>query len=175
MNLEQIKARCVIEEETGCWHWTGALSDGKWPRVYAPNHSKEGSPIQVQTGRRAVWHVLTGKAIPDGYRVHGRCDDPQCLNPDHMRCGPTAEWGKTLRRKGIYKGKAKRILANRATGRARSALTPELIKEITTSEETGEALASRLGLSRSVVSKARRGRAKSFLALANPFSGLISS
>lgn len=174
MNLDRIKAACIIDEDTGCWHWTGCLSNGKWPRVYAPNHSKPGSPMEVQTGRRAVWHIVTGKAIPKDHRVHGRCTDPQCLNPEHMRCGPASEWGKHLQRTGIYKGKATRVLANRAIGRARSVLTPELIAEITASHETGEALAARLGLSRQIVSKARRGKARAFHALANPFAGLIA-
>jgi hypothetical protein len=173
--LDDIKALCQIDDDTGCWHWRGCLSNGKWPRVYAPNHSKPGSPKEAQTGRRAVWQIVSGKAIPEGHRVHGRCDDPRCLNPAHMRCGPPSEWGKHLQRTGIYKGKATRVLANRAIGRARSKLTRELITEITGSQETGKALAARLNLSRDVVSKARRGEAKSFHALANPFAGLMSA
>ena len=174
MNLDQIRANCEIDEDTGCWHWTGALSGGKWPRVYAPNLSKPGNPMEVQTGRRAVWQLHTGQPIPKGHRVHGRCDDPQCLNPAHMRCGTTTEWGAQMRKTGQYKGAPARVIANRAIGRARSKLTPELIEQIQLSPETGEALSKRLQLNRSIISKARRGKAIAWQSQANPFAGLMA-
>jgi hypothetical protein len=173
MNLATIRARCLIDEDTGCWHWTGALSDGRWPRIHAPNLSKPGNPMEVQTGRRVVWQLLTGKPIPPGHRVHGRCDDPQCLNPDHMRCGPTREWGAHLRRTGHYKNSPARVIANRASGRGRSKLTPAIIEQILLSDETGVALEKRLGVSNSLVSKVRQGKAIAWQGQANPFAGLM--
>ena len=62
---------------------------------------------------------------------------------------------------------------NRAIGRARSKLTADLIREIQISPETGVALAARLGMGTTLVSKARRGEARSFQS-AGIFSGLGS-
>lgn len=170
MTLDDIKDRCVITE-TGCWHWKGALSNGKWPRIWAPNHTKEGSPMTAQPGRRAVWHVKTGKPIPDGHRVYGTCTDPKCMNPEHMACGPTSECGAHMTATGRHKTVA-RTIANRENGGVRSSLNAELVAHIQTSTKTGRALAEELNIAESVVSRARNGRIVFFRPLGGPFSGL---
>lgn len=172
MNLDDIKARCFITDE-GCWEWRGAASDGV-PRIYAPNHQKEGSPMECQVGRRAVWHVRTGKAIPKGHRVFGTCENAACLNPEHAKCGTTGELGALTKKLGRFKNKPARIAASRISGRKRSHLTPELIAEIQASEETGVAIAQRLNLGREVVSRARRGKIKAFQPIGGMFSGLMA-
>ncbi len=172
MNLEDIKDRCTLDEDTGCWHWKGALSNGKWPRIRAPNHCKPGSPMQAQTGRRAVWHIKTGVAIPQDHRVYGTCTDPQCLNPEHMRCGPPRDWGKHAAKTGVYKNNVKRQIASRRTGRSRALLTPALIFEIQNSTETGREISRRTGLSAQTVSKARNGKSVCFEPIGGFASGL---
>ena len=173
MNLNTIKNRCTLDADTGCWHWAGALSDNRWPRVWAPNLAKPGQPMETQTGRRAVWQIHTGRPIPAKHRVHGICDAPQCLNPAHMRCGPASLWGAHLTASGKYKNTPARTIANRASARARSKLTPSLLDEIQRSPETGLALQARLGLSNSVISKVRRGESRAWQSAANPFAGLM--
>lgn len=156
MTLDDIKARCHINDD-GCWVWKGALSEKKWPRVWAPDHSKPGSPMRSQPGRRAVWNVKTGKPIPEGHRVYGTCECDQCLNPAHSKCGPTADLGKHIQATGKYKGSAKRIAANRATGRTRAKTTPEMLAEIRSSDLPGTVLSEELKVSRQIISKARKG------------------
>lgn len=174
MTLDDIKGRCHIDDE-GHWIWKGALSDGKFPRIHAPDHTKEGSPMVVQTGRRAVWHVTTGEAIPPRWRVFGTCDEGRCLNPKHMECGTNAEWGQHLSSTGAYKGSIRRQAAARKTGRKRSVLTPETYQEIMGSNETGRALAARLEISEQTVSKARNGHLVCFEAAGGLFSGLMAA
>lgn len=129
----------------------------------------------VQTGRRAVWHVSTGKPIPPRWRVFGTCTDVRCLNPKHMECGTTTEWGEQLRSSGAYKGSMSRQSAARKTGRARSVLTHETLQEILASNESGRALAARLNISEQTVSKARHGRLVCFDAVGGLFSGLMAA
>ncbi|MGE0349826.1 hypothetical protein [Hydrogenophaga sp.] len=171
MTLDDIKDRCFITEE-GCWEWRGALSDGRWPRVHAPNHSKPGSPKEVQGGRRAVWQIATGKPIPKGWRVFGTCNCETCLNPEHMDSGTTAKVGRFTRRTGRFKCNPARIAANRRLGRNRAALTAEQVAAIQQSDEPGTVWAKRLNVSRQTVSRARNGLMVS-LASANPFAGLV--
>lgn len=171
MTLDDIKQRCHIDEDTGCWHWRGAIANGKFPRVYSQNLAKAGSPMEAQTGCRAVWQLNTGKAIPKGHRVYKTCPCPDCLNPKHMACGPTAEWGRHMSKIGSNKTMAHRIGA-RKRGRAMSVLTDEVYAEIMESKETGVQLAKRLGVSEQTVSKARKGRRRSFQPLGSPFAGL---
>lgn len=172
MTPEDVKQRCHVDADTGCWHWRGALSDGKWPRIYAPNLSKPGEPMEAQTGRRAVWQLATGKAIPEGFRVFGICRSGDCLNPKHMVCGSTAEWGQHKSKTGIHKTMTHRI-GSRKTGKARSVLTEETYAEVVSSTEPGTQIAKRLGVSMQTVSKARRGQMRCFQPIGNPFSGLL--
>lgn len=171
MTLDDIKGRCFIDE-AGCWLWRGALTEGKWPRVHAPDHTKPGSPKMTQTGRRAVWHVVTGKPIPKGWRVYGTCGCDACLNPAHMECGTTAKVGQHSVRTGRFKNSPARIAANRKSGRSRALLTPEQIAEIQESAEFNRVWAERLGVSTQTISRARLGRMRSFQT-AHPFSGLM--
>lgn len=172
MTLDDVNQRCHVDADTECWHWRGALSDGKWPRIHAPNLSKPGEPMEVQTGRRAVWQLHTGRAIPKGHRVYGTCRSDDCLNPKHMACGSTTEWGQHKSKTGIHKTVTHRIGA-RKTGKARSVLTQETYAEVVQSTEPGIHIAKRLGVSMQTVSKARRGELLSFLPIGNPFSGLV--
>lgn len=174
MTLDDIKDRCRIDDD-GHWIWTGALSQGKWPRIWAPDHTQPGSPMASQTGRRAVWHVSTGKAIPTRWRVFGTCEMDRCLNPKHMECGTTAEWGAHVSNSGIHTGSIRRLNAARQTGRKRSVLTPDTRMEVITSQETGRAVAQRLGISEQTVSKVRRGHTVCFEPAGGLFSGLIAA
>lgn len=171
MTLDEIKERCFINDD-GCWLWRGALTEGKWPRIHAPDLSLPDGPKRTQTGRRATWQLKTGKAIPNGWRVYGTCLCDTCVNPDHSKCGPTAELGKFSAKLGRFKGSHARITANRRTGRMRAILTPEQVLEIQASPEMNRQLAERLGVSHQTISRARRGDMKSLQA-ANPFVGLL--
>lgn len=171
--LDEIRGRCRITED-GHWLWAGSLRPDGRANIYAPDCTNGG--MSTQPGPRAVWHCKTGKAIPKGWRAFGTCDERACCNPEHVACASEKTLGRWVAKKGILKGQTKRILANRAIGRARSKLTPELIAEIQASSETGVALADRLGLGTTLVSKARRGKAIAFAgAGAGMFSGLIAA
>lgn len=175
MTLDDIKARCHINDD-GCWIWKGALSEKKWPRVWAPNHSLPGSPMRSQPGRRAVWNVKTGKAIPDGHRVYGTCDCDLCINPDHGKCGPTSDYGKHISKTGKFKGQPRRIAANRATGRKRSKTPPDVIQEILGSDDAGIVLAAKLGLTPQRISRVKNGRAGiCWQPVGGLFSGLMAA
>lgn len=179
--IDNIKNRCHIDSITGCWLWRGAVSVSnggttKQPRVHSVDYSRDhtGNTKTVQTGNRAAWHAHTGKPIPAGHRVfksHG-CTTALCVNPSHLQCGSNTDWGNTVASKGIWKGSNARIQANRATGRRRSCIDVATASEIRCSKESGQAIAARLGIGASVVSKARRGEMKSML-VGNPFAGLM--
>ena len=172
MNIEQIKDRCRIDECTACWLWTGAKSSG-WPRIWAPDHTLHGGELRTQTGRRAVWHIKTGKPIAAGWRVFGTCTARNCVNPAHMVCEPVAVQGQKVAASGKLKGNIVRITANRRTGRAKAGLDAETRKAVRESEESGLALAARLGCSPQTISRIRNGRDLSFQPVGGMFTGLL--
>lgn len=167
--LEDIRGRCRIDAD-GHWIWTGAVRPNGRPTIHAPDYTKGG--MCAQCGPRAVWHCLTGRAIPPGHWVYGLCEEKLCLCPKCITCCTPDEFGHRLAESGAWKGKTNRILANRAIGRRRSRVTAELIAEIQASAETGLAIARRLNLSQTLVSKARTGQCTSH-AGGGLFAGLL--
>ena len=181
--LQRIKGRCTVDEITGCWIWKGATSQSnggatRQPRMHSEDYTLDptGKTKTVQTGNRAAWHAKTGKPIPKGHRVFksAECNDELCVNPDHLQCGTMKEWGQSVADKGIWKGIAVRINANRLIGRKQAALTPEQVRAIHASGDTGLALADRFEVSPQLVSRVRNQRmAYVRQAIGNPWGGLL--
>lgn len=169
MRLSDIMERCRVED--GHWLWVGALSNGKVPRIWAPDYTRGG--MTSQPGRRAVWHVKTGKPIPNGWRVFGTCERTDCISPIHLACKEMAQWGRELAASDKRKGSVMHQVASRATGRKRSKLTPEMIQRIKSDPEMGYVLAEELGVSKTTVSKVRRHGCPSFEPVGGLFSGLM--
>lgn len=169
--VEEIQGGCRINEITDCWVWAGAVDRGA-PKVRAPDYTRHEGRMVMQNGRRAVWHMLNEKPVPPGMRIYGTCDCAICVNPEHIKCGTAKEWGKHCAASNRLKGDIKRVAKSRETGRARSVVNAEVIREIQQSPETGRQLAARLGISVQTVSKSRRGLLTSFQSIGNPFVGL---
>lgn len=160
--LEGLRRRCRIDDDTGCWHWMGAIQTkpasmgGKVqePRIFM---AALGCTTTIC---RAAW-ALSGKPVPkaDRWTVWRTCRNPLCGNPAHMRAGSKAEWGEWVRSQGYMRGRPERTIINsriaQETGRAK--LTQEQAKLIKTSEKTGREMAALLGVSESLVSRCRRG------------------
>lgn len=176
--LEELHGACRIEPaDTGSDHliWAGGMSK-KFPRVWAPDYTKTKKLAAAETvmasqpGRRAAWHLTTGRALPNGWRVFATCDEELCVA--HFGAGPTEKVGKEISTRGKLKHSIRRKLANRAIGRARSKLDQDAIEEIRQSSETGLALSSRLGVAPSVISKIRVHGFPSYEAIGGFASGL---
>lgn len=198
--IEEVRDRCRVDEITGCWVWTGAMSGGI-PRIYAPDllaterrldaalqeafaMKRPTARIKVailqamdpimesQAGRRAVWQMAKGRGVQDGYQVFNTCLNELCVNPAHMRCGTGLEVGRFTAKVGRYKGQPARMLANRRIARKRTSVTPEHAREFLLSPETGLEIAARLGYSRTIVSKYRAGHATAHSTIGSLFPGL---
>jgi len=153
--INEVKERCHIDDQ-GHWLWRGATAVDGSPRIHAPDLS-QGGILRVQQGRRSVWQMRSREAVPAGWRVYSLCGEQCCVRPEHIGCGPMDEVAQHYKRLGVYSDWTRRSTASRIASAKRTKATPAICAAVLASDETGLAVAKRLGISKSLVSRIRRG------------------
>lgn len=82
-NQKLITDRIIIRPKTRCWIWTGDQhKDG-----YGKIELRENGSYKRYRAHRISYEVFNGP-IPDGLHVlHIVCDNPICVNPEHLKIG----------------------------------------------------------------------------------------
>jgi hypothetical protein len=92
--------------ENGCWEWQGSrvgVKKGKEAKIGTGhgNFHFEGRNVYAH---RFAWEALGGNAPADIKCVCHKCDNPKCVNPEHMFLGSKAENNHDMKAKGRSKG-----------------------------------------------------------------------
>lgn len=126
----------------GCWLWSTHVNARGYGRIW------DGS--KVVSAHRLSYELHSGP-IPPGIFVCHRCDEPICVNPDHLFLGTHAEnvadcKAKGRTRKGIHHKSAK--------------LTEDAVRMIREAIAIGDRqvdIGNRFGVSQKCVSMIKRG------------------
>lgn len=162
--LADIKARCVIDADTGCWHWRSAMSRSLTrkvspsPRVWLPDGLGDGRPA-IATAAKAAW-MLAGRELPGGHVVwRSVCARSDCVNPEHGAAGTRQAMHRAIADSGRLRGNPARAAIN---ARNRMAMVTPLavVRQAEAMIDAGRLLKdvrAELGLSESTVTLIRRG------------------
>jgi hypothetical protein len=87
----------MAQTPSGCQEWTGCR--GKWG--YGSVRVKQ----KTMLAHRVSYTVFVGP-IPDGILVLHKCDNPPCINPDHLFLGTNLDNVRDRNAKGRTRGKS---------------------------------------------------------------------
>jgi hypothetical protein len=128
-----------VKQDSGCWIWKAVVrSDGYGQFRVGPK----------MVGAHRVSYELFKGAIPQGMRVLHRCDNPLCVNPEHLFLGTQADNVADMVQKGR---KAKGQKTNRTN------LTEDDIRAIRAALGTNVEIAKRYGVVPHTISRIRTG------------------
>jgi hypothetical protein len=94
-------AKVEPEPNSGCWIWVGTRAYKDYGYIRG-----SGEWAAMIGAHRVSWELHNG-AIPDGLHVLHRCDNPWCVNPDHLFLGSSKDnhWDAALKgRKIVARG-----------------------------------------------------------------------
>jgi hypothetical protein len=134
----------TVNEDTGCWDWKGAKLLSGYGKIVI-------NKVQWRAHRAAYY--LTRGQIPEGMVVCHHCDNPGCVNPEHLFLGTQQENLADMRRKG-------RMKTGTTTGEKhwKTTITAEQAMEIYLAEGSHRRIAEQFGISRPAVTSIKNRR-----------------
>ncbi len=130
---------------SGCHEWQGGLLKSGY------------GCFRSRPAHRWIWSQKNG-AIPKGLLVRHRCDNPSCVNIDHMELGTVADNSRDM----VERGRSLRGSLNNA-----NKLSVAQVQEIRTAIRDKAVLqkdiASKYGVTPSLISQIKKGRAWKYL------------
>lgn len=136
---EYIENRISKDDVSGCWNWTGKKDKDGYGEYFFDNKKSRA--------HRSVYRYFVAE-IPNGLVACHKCDNPSCVNPDHIFIGTTKDNAVDARDKG-------RAFVGEKNGRSK--LTREIVGIIRSSDEDSAVLAERYGVSKHTISRAKNG------------------
>lgn len=83
-----VERHSIPEPNSGCWIWLGCVSDMR--RAHRFWRAKFRIGRKSHTAARLVY-AAHNDGVPDSLWVLHRCDNPLCVNPDHLWLGTASD------------------------------------------------------------------------------------
>jgi hypothetical protein len=109
-----------VEKGDGCWVWTAAKNHAGYGQLAFGNRPNR----RMALAHRVAWELVNGP-IPHDLLVLHKCDNPQCVRPDHLFLGTSADNTHDMDRKG-----RRRIVPHIGEDNGRAKLTAQDVRDI---------------------------------------------
>lgn len=149
---------------SGCWVWNGCrIKMGGYyygsiaGQIDGVRYTKPGVAMGAH---RASW-ILHYGPIPPGAGPHGtvvmhKCDNPLCVNPEHLMLGTQRDNIDDMNAK--KRGDISGLASKRGSSHRNSALTAEQVQYVLSSSKNAVELGAELGVTRHLISNVRCGK-----------------
>lgn len=97
---DQCRLRYYIKIENNCWNWQGALNHGGYGKFSMKTYKNISA-------HRASYIIFKGKIADNLYVCH-TCDNPKCVNPDHLWLGTNKDNQRDSIKKGRHRWQKKK-------------------------------------------------------------------
>lgn len=97
MNITEQRFWDKVQKTDGCWVWTGA----KRNKGYGAFTYRVGDRLIQGRAHRYSYELHKG-AIPPGLWVLHKCDNPACVNPEHLFLGTSEDNIQDMVKKGRH-------------------------------------------------------------------------
>lgn len=139
-----------ISDLLACWEWQGT----RMPFGYGLTTGLNGV---TTTAHRVAWTIVYG-SIPEGMFVLHKCDNPPCVNPNHLHIGTQRDNAGDA----IERGRFTYVVAPRGTKVWSNKITEAQVLEIRKLAQKGElrqsVIAKRFGVTSALVSQIKLRR-----------------
>lgn len=138
-----------VSKKTGCWEWRRSCNGSGYGTLTIGG--------RAQYAHRLAF-ILAGNEIPDGYHVMHRCDNPACINPDHLTTGTRSDNMRDCYRKGRSRIPSPRMTCERNGSAKLSSAQALSIRARARDGVCQRELATDYGISQSTVSLIKLGK-----------------
>jgi hypothetical protein len=140
------------DEQTGCWNWLG--------RKYGHGYGRFKANGITYMAHRYAWMMSNHSSIPRGFCICHGCDNPACVNPQHLFLGTVADNNADKQRKG-RQAKGEQLAHPRARGErnGNSRLTQEQVERIKSDGRSQRKIAADYGVTQSAIWMIKNGKA----------------
>lgn len=128
----------------GCWRWLSYID----PQGYGRLHYNRKPMLANRLS-----YLLHFGEIPEGKMVCHKCDNPSCVNPDHLFLGSQSDNMADMYTKGRERKRGKK-----GTTHPQAKLTDDAVRAIRASKSSDAELAKSHGVSRPTIHSIRVGK-----------------
>lgn len=147
---QRFEARCSKPNDAGCIEWLGPKTLRGYGSVYI--RMDEGRRKKT-TAHRVAWVLKRGDLSPEILVLH-RCDNPRCVNVEHLFLGSPADNTRDMMTKGRHGWR------NGYSWQKLCAVDGERVRDLRRAGCTQQQIADWLGVSRPLISMIENGKIK---------------